>query len=49
MIMKREEALEARRAVGGTTKAGGEAPKPPEISDEDYAKKAISGELNAKE
>lgn len=47
-ILEREEALAARRAVGGRAEAGGEAPKPPEMTDKEYAEKAIAGQLNAK-
>lgn len=43
------KAAEARRRLGGTTEAGGEAPKPPEIDNVEYAKDAMAGKLNVKE
>ncbi|HDL02011.1 MAG TPA: hypothetical protein ENH23_07245 [candidate division Zixibacteria bacterium] len=45
-LLEREESLEARRRVGGTTEAGQEQSKPKEVSDEEYTRKAMSGELN---
>ena len=43
-LLTREEALAARRAVGGMSEAG-QAPVKKEISDEDYANQVMSGEL----
>ena len=42
----RKEELRAKVALGGQSEAGQEKPKPKEVSDEEYAKKALSGELN---
>lgn len=47
-LLKREEALAARRAIGGGTEAGGETPKLPEMTDKEYAEKALSGKLDVK-
>ncbi len=44
-ILKREEALAARKAVGGITDAGQESTKK-EDTPAEYAKKAMAGELN---
>lgn len=46
-LLDREEELMAKRALGGGTNAGQE-PVKKEVSDEEYAKKALSGELNIK-
>ena len=45
-LLQREEALEARRKVGGVTNAGEQAPKPKEETDEDYHEKFMKGEAN---
>ena len=45
-LIKRDEALEARRAVGGRTQAGVPPPKEKEVDDKEYAQKALAGELN---
>lgn len=47
-LLEREEALEARRAVGGGIERAPPAEKPKEISDKEYAEKALSGDLNVK-
>ena len=47
-ILDRKEAFAARQAVGGTTEAG-QQPVKEEISDVDYARLAMAGELNDKE
>lgn len=44
----RKEKIMAKEALGGTTEAGGQ-PKKEEITDKEYAEKALSGDLNVKE
>ena len=46
-ILERKEAFEARKTVGGVTEAGQPAKKE-EVTNKEYAEKALSGELNAK-
>lgn len=48
-LQERKEALEARKAVSGETEAGQPQEKKAEISDKEYAEKAMSGDLNAKQ
>lgn len=48
-ILEREEALLARKAVGGDTGFIPPKEEKKEISNKEYAEKALSGELNAKE
>ena len=45
-LLSREEALAARRAVGGTAEAGQEPVKPKEETDEEYTKRFQEGEVN---
>jgi len=46
-LLEREEALQARRELGGMSEAGLNAPKVPEkISDVEYSKKLLRGEVN---
>ncbi len=45
-ILTREETLEASRKVGGITDAGQPPVKEAEDSNEDYARKVLSGEEN---
>jgi|TARA_R110000751_G_scaffold218969_2_gene321799 hypothetical protein len=45
-ILTREEALEARRQVGGVTEAGQAREVTPEQTNKEYALEAISGKLN---
>lgn len=45
-ILDREEALTARKAVGGITDAGQPAEKKKEETDEEYTKKFQGGEIN---
>ena len=47
-LLTREEALEARRAVGGRAEAGSQPVKAPEMTDVEYYEKAKSGKLNVK-
>lgn len=47
-LQKRKEKLHAEQMLGGGSPAGGPAPKEPEISDKEYAEKAMAGELNVK-
>ncbi len=46
-LLDREEEFAAKRALGGRAEAG-QPPVKQEISNEEYAKKALSGELNIK-
>lgn len=46
-ILQEEQRLRANDLLGGTT-GGRVEPKVEEVSDEDYSKKALSGELNDK-
>lgn len=45
-LIQREEALEARRTVGGQTEGGREPEKPKEESPTDYANRVMKGEAN---
>ena len=45
-LLIREEALAARRAVGGQTDAGVVAEKPKPLSNLEYAERALKGEFN---
>ena len=45
-LLTREENLAARKAVGGVTEAGQEAPKPEPETDEQYVEKMKQGEVN---
>ncbi len=45
-ILNREEALAARKAVGGGSEAGQEAPKSKELTDTEYAEALERGEVN---
>lgn len=47
-ILDREEALEARKIIGGELEAGESNKKEEEISPKEYAEKALSGDLNVK-
>lgn len=47
-LMDRKEKLHAEQMLGGTTPAGQEKEETKEITDEDYAKKALSGEIDEK-
>jgi uncharacterized protein (DUF3084 family) len=46
-ILQREEALAARRAVGGVTD-GAAQEKPKELSPAEYARKAMAGEIDGR-
>lgn len=46
--LEREEALKARAQLGGRAMAGQQPPKEEEVSDKDYAMKAMGGEFNEK-
>ncbi len=48
-LLERQEALAVTNVLGGKSDAGQEPPKKKEISDKEYAEKAMSGELNVKE
>ena len=45
-LINREESLAAERIVSGQAEAGSIPEKPKEMSDEEYSKKALAGELN---
>jgi hypothetical protein len=45
-LLKREEDLEARKALGGSSEAGAPPVKPKEEAPKEYAEKVLSGELN---
>ena len=45
-LIVREEKLEASRILGGKSQAGQVPVPPPEETPEEYAKKAMSGDLN---
>ncbi len=45
-LLTREEALAARKAVGGVTEAGQPPEKPKEETDEEYTEKFLKGEEN---
>lgn len=46
LVVAREEVLAAERMLGGRAEAGETAEKPKEDTPEDYAKKALSGEMD---
>jgi len=45
-LLNREEEIMAHRQLGGMSEAGTEKPKEEEISNEEYAKRAMEGKLN---
>ena len=45
-LLKKQEDLMARQVLAGRSEAGGEPAKKKQITDEEYAEKAISGEFN---
>jgi len=45
-LLTREEALEARRAVGGQSEAGTQEVKPKEQTPKEYAEDVIAGKYN---
>lgn len=45
-LVEREERLEARRALGGTSEAGRAPEKPAEITPEEYSNKFLDGEVD---
>ena len=45
-LLDREEAIMAKRELGGMSEAGMQAPKPKKLSDEEYAEKVQHGEVN---
>lgn len=47
-LIARQEELAARIALGGKSEGGAEQVKEPEISNKEYAQKALRGELNGK-
>jgi len=47
-LLKREESLEARRAVGGRAEGGSEPEKPKEETPKEYADAVLSGKYNVK-
>ncbi len=44
-LLNRQEELYAKQKLGGQTEAAIETPKPKELSDLEYSKKALKGEL----
>ena len=44
-LLIREEAIQARNALGGTAEAGEEPAKPKEETPQDYAKRVMEGKL----
>lgn len=44
-LLGREETLMAKRILGGTAEAGGQAPEKKEETPEEYTKKVMSGEV----
>ncbi len=47
-LLNRQEALYEKKQLGGMSEAGQQPPKKEEVSDKDYAEKAMSGEFNDK-
>ena len=45
-LLSREEALQARKVVGGESEAGSVAEKPKALTDEEYTEKFNNGEAN---